>query len=117
MRLEDTERGDEIGVLGREMNTMAVNIDANQEKLRQEAEQVQLFADITTFRTGDSQEVQTILNTAVVGARKKLNADRVVVYRFNPDRSGYIAAESVLAGIASSLRGKSHRSLYSRTTY
>lgn len=106
MRLENTEREDEIGVLGREMNTMAANIDANQEKLRQESEQVQLFADITAFRTGDTQEVQSILNTAVAGARKKLNADRVVVYRFNPDRSGYIAAESVLPGLPQALEEK-----------
>lgn len=86
MRLEDTERGDEIGVLGREMNTMAANIDANQEKLRQEAEQVQLFADITTFRTGDSQEVQTILNTAVAGARKNLT------------QIGWLSIASILTG-------------------
>jgi methyl-accepting chemotaxis protein PixJ len=107
MRLEDTEREDEIGVLGREMNTMAANIDANQEKLRQEAEQLQLFADITAFfRTGDTQEVQSILNTAVAGARRKLNADRVVVYRFNSDWSGYIAAESVLPGLPQALEEK-----------
>lgn len=106
VRLEATERGDEIGVLSRDMNAMAANIDANQEKIRQEAELVQLFANITAIRTGDKQEIQTILNTAVVGARKRLNADRVVVYRFNPDRSGYIAAESVLPELPQALEEK-----------
>lgn len=40
-----------------------------------------------------------ILNTTVRELRQEINADRVVVYSFNPDWSGYISAESVLPGL------------------
>ncbi|NJK27881.1 MAG: GAF domain-containing protein, partial [Coleofasciculaceae cyanobacterium SM2_3_26] len=40
--------------------------------------------------------LEDILTTAVAEVRKFLEADRVVVYQFEPDTSGRIVAESVL---------------------
>lgn len=99
VRLEASDdRQDEIGILSREMNTMAANIEANLEARRQEAERVKLFADIAASRARESQDLSAVFDQAVSGARKILSADRVVIYRFNSDWSGYIAAESVLPG-------------------
>ncbi|MBA2747258.1 MAG: GAF domain-containing protein, partial [Tatlockia sp.] len=44
-----------------------------------------------------------IFNQALTGAREILNVDRVVIYRFNPDWSGYILSESVLPGFPCAL--------------
>lgn len=44
-----------------------------------------------------------VLNTAVIEVRKFLNADRAFIYRFNPDFSGVIVVESVMAGWSSAL--------------
>lgn len=103
VRLEATERSDEIGVLSREMNAMAVSIDANQEQLRQEAERVKLFADVASSRVRGSQDLQSVFDKAVTGAREILQADRVIVYRFNPDWSAYITGESVVPGLPQAL--------------
>ena len=98
VRLEATERQDEIGVLSQEMNKMALSIDTNLEARRQQAEREQLFANIAASRLLLFQDLEPVFNQAVQGAREILKADRVVVYRFNPDWSGYVVAESVLTG-------------------
>ncbi len=103
VRLEATERSDEIGILNREMNAMAVSIDANQEQLRQEAERVKLFAEVASSRVRSSQDLQSVFDKAVSGAREILQADRVIVYRFNPDWSAYITGESVVPGLPQAL--------------
>lgn len=45
-----------------------------------------------------SLDIDTIINTTVEEVRKFLQCDRVLVYRFNPDWSGMIVAESVRLG-------------------
>jgi methyl-accepting chemotaxis protein PixJ len=51
-----------------------------------------------TRRIHESPSEETILKTTVEEIRKALKADRIVVYRFNTDWGGYVAAESVLSG-------------------
>jgi twitching motility protein PilJ len=51
-----------------------------------------------TRRIHESPSEERILKTTVEEIRKALKADRVVVYRFNADWGGYVAAESVLSG-------------------
>ena len=89
---------DEVGQLAVTFNEMADSIETNLKVRRQEAEGVQLFANIAASRLRDFQDLDPIFNQAVQGAREILKADRVVVYRFNPDWSGYVVAESVLTG-------------------
>ena len=43
-------------------------------------------------------DLDYILNTAVTDTRELLQIDRLVIYRFNPDWSGYIMIESVASG-------------------
>jgi signal transduction histidine kinase len=48
-----------------------------------------------TLRIQQSLRLEDILQTSVKEVQKILNTDRVLVYRFNADRSGYVAAEAV----------------------
>jgi methyl-accepting chemotaxis protein PixJ len=98
--------GDEIAVLGANINRMA---DQVQELLRQqeiESEQARLFTNIATARADKAQDVDEVFNQALAGAKDILNADRVVVYRFKPDWSGYIANEAVSPGFPQALNDK-----------
>ena len=98
--------GDEIAVLGSNINRMA---DTVQELLRQqelETEQTRLFANVASSRAENVQDVKEVFNQALAGAKDILNADRVVVYRFKADFSGYIANESVSPGFPQALNDK-----------
>ena len=108
VRLEETSRQDEIGILSQELNQMAARVEANLETSLQEVELVklQLFADIAASRAYNFQDLESVFNKAVQGARDILKVDRVVIYRFNADWSGYIATESVLQGWPRALAGK-----------
>jgi methyl-accepting chemotaxis protein PixJ len=106
VRLEATERLDEIGILSQELNQMATNIEASLEARRQEAERANFFNNIATLKKGEYQDLKSVFDKALSGARELLKAERVVIYRFNPDWSGYIAAESVAPGWKSALNDK-----------
>ncbi|MGL5807215.1 MAG: GAF domain-containing protein, partial [Xenococcaceae cyanobacterium] len=49
-------------------------------------------------RIGESIDENEILKTTVEEVRKELRVDRVVVYNFNDNWSGYISSESVIPG-------------------
>ena len=61
------------------------------------AEQAQQFIELAHL-IRESLNEEEVLNTTVRELRKEIRADRVVVYSFNYDWSGYISAESVLPG-------------------
>ncbi len=63
-----------------------------------ETQTAHLFGDIAASRTRTSQDLENVLNKAVEGALNILQAERVVIYRFYPDWSGYISTEAVLPG-------------------
>ncbi|GBF78830.1 GAF domain-containing protein [Aphanothece sacrum] len=69
------------------------------EKIQETAGQARLFGDIS-FRARRSLSMQDILTSTVEGARKTLNTDRVLIYRFNADWSGTMIAESIGEGFA-----------------
>lgn len=62
------------------------------------AEEAQLFAEITAVEAKDYSELTPVLSKVVNIIRDRLRCDRVVIYRFNPDWSGFISAESVTTG-------------------
>ena len=64
--------------------------------------QQQLIAE-TALHIRQSLDLSQILNTAVREVQLLLNCDRVVIYRFVPDMSGDIVAESVKPGWTKSL--------------
>lgn len=70
--------------------------------LNKNLQQRQLITE-TALRIRQSLDLLGILNTAVKEVQLLFNCDRVVIYRFVPDMTGYIAAESVKSGWKKSL--------------
>jgi len=66
--------------------------------------QAQFYADLAhSAGVGDHQAV---FDLAVQSVKRKLNVDRVVIYRFEADSSGVIVAEAVDSGWPTALRNK-----------
>ncbi len=91
------EGEDELAVLESNINLMADQLQTLLQEQEAEAERLQLFADIT-LRIRQSLNLEDILKTAVKEVRKVLKTERVVIYRFHPDWSGSVVAESVAPG-------------------
>jgi PAS domain S-box-containing protein len=68
-----------------------------EELLRQQSEREQLVAQIAQ-RIRQSLNLETILNTTVSEVRGFLQAERVFIYRFEPDWSGFVVVESIAPG-------------------
>lgn len=68
-----------------------------QEELNRQIERSHLFAEIT-LKIRQSLQLDEILQTTVTEVRTFLQADRVVIYRFWPDKSGTVVTEAVLPG-------------------
>ena len=102
----DVVGSDEIAQLASTFNTMADSIEDNEAQLRQETAQTRLLAEITGSRTTNQQEIDQTFVQALHNARKLLNVDRMVIYRFNPDQSGYISHESVARGLPVALNNE-----------
>jgi methyl-accepting chemotaxis protein PixJ len=83
---------DELAVLGSNINSMA--------------EQIQRRTELSTLslEIRQSTDLDKTLDTLVQETRRMLDADRVVIYRFNPDWSGYLSHESVLPNLPSALK-------------
>lgn len=62
-----------------------------------QAQRERIIAEITQ-RIYQSLDLEEILNTTVEEVRQFLQADRVVIYRFESDWSGVVAMESVASG-------------------
>ena len=73
-----------------------------QSLLRKSFQQQQLIAQ-TALRIRKSSDISEILNIAVEEVQLLLKCDRVIVYRFAPDMSGDIVAESIDSGWTKSL--------------
>ena len=73
--------------------------------LAKNQQQQQLIAE-TALRIRQSLDLSEILSTAVREVRLLLDCDRVIIYRFAPDMSGDIVAESVNSGWRRSLGAK-----------
>ncbi len=65
--------------------------------LRQQAEREGLLVAIAQ-RVRQSLNLDEILNTTVMEVRQLLQTDRVIIYRFEPDWSGFVVVESVSDG-------------------
>lgn len=78
--------------------------------IQQQAEREHLLRE-TTQRIRQSLDLATIFNTATQEIRQLINADRVGIFRFDPDSNfndGEIVSESVVAGFISALATKIH---------
>ncbi len=65
-----------------------------EESVQRQSDRAQLLS-ASTLRIRQSLDLQEILTTTVQEVRQFLQADRVVIYQFGPDRKGTIAVESV----------------------
>ncbi|NEP12290.1 MAG: GAF domain-containing protein [Symploca sp. SIO2C1] len=88
----------ETQTLAHTFNNLVTRVKGLLHEQTRETEQAQLFANIATTRTRTTTDLEFVFNQAIHGARQILQADRVVIYRFNPNGHGYIAAESVASG-------------------
>lgn len=70
--------------------------------VREKAEHDRIFA-MTTLKISRSLDGEEVLETAVHEVRQCLGAERVVIYRFDPDDSGLVVVESVAESFASIL--------------
>ncbi|UBF25802.1 GAF domain-containing protein [Kovacikia minuta CCNUW1] len=84
-----TQVGNQLGA--------ALQLADSIQEVQLQAERRQLIANIAD-RIRKPLDIQTILNTTAEDARHLFNADRVAVYRFNPDWNGEFIAESVADG-------------------
>ncbi|MEH2337634.1 GAF domain-containing sensor histidine kinase [Nostoc sp.] len=69
-----------------------------QAKAREKAAQWQKTIAITIEKIRQFLDLENIFRTSTVELRQLLNADRVAIYRFNPDWSGEFVFESVAEG-------------------
>lgn len=69
-----------------------------QAKAREKAAQWQKIIAITIEKIRQSLDLESIFHTTTGELRQLLNADRVAIYRFNPDWSGEFVFESVAEG-------------------
>ncbi len=97
IRLE-VQGEDELAQLGSNINDMATQLETLVQEQALSAEQARFLAEITGSRVLNRQDLDKLFNQALDGARKLLNVERVVVYRFNPDGRGYVSNESVGTG-------------------
>jgi PAS domain S-box-containing protein len=70
------------------------------EELERQSRRAQLLADLS-LKIRQSLDIAEILETAVTEIQALLKADRVLVYRFQPDGSGIISNEKTQPGIPS----------------
>lgn len=98
---------DELAILGTNLNTMAARI---QDILQQQVvttEKARFLTSITVdSRSTDEVGLNQVFDRSLDRARHFLQVDRVVIYRFKSDWSGYISNEAVIAGYPQALKDK-----------
>jgi methyl-accepting chemotaxis protein PixJ len=95
---------DELTSLGMNINQMAAQLETLLKKQKEESEEKkQLLEDTQALKNlaihlSGAWDVRDIYNLAVQDIRQALQADRVVIYKFDEDWKGIFLAESVIAG-------------------
>ncbi|WPF88888.1 methyl-accepting chemotaxis protein [Cyanobacterium aponinum AL20118] len=85
---------DEIGDLADTFNLLAENIESNETLLLLDAEKASLFQEITGARVVDEDDINQVFDRSLPKAKEILEVDRLVIYRFKPNWSGYISNEA-----------------------
>ena len=97
---------DELAALGANINLMASRLETLLWTQAAETEQAGLFGDIASSPARTAQDLEEIFDKAVLGALRILEADRVVIYRFDSNWRGHISAEAVVPGLPQALGDK-----------
>ena len=91
---------DEVATLGTNLNTMASRLQGMLQEQETAAGKAQFLTAITAeLRAADEDGLNRIFDQSIEKALFFLEVDRVVIYRFKPDGSGYISNESVAMGL------------------
>ena len=91
------QKGDDLTFLQEQLHQLSQQLKTLFQKQSKITQQRQLFSSIA-FRTRQSPKEEVLFQTTVQGARQILEVDRVVIYRFNPDWTGTMVAESIVPG-------------------
>ncbi|MGK7932995.1 MAG: methyl-accepting chemotaxis protein [Microcystaceae cyanobacterium] len=97
---------DELGLLGQNINQMSGKLKNLLQEQTLSVEQSRLLADMANRLNLEKEDVDSLLGDTLKRIRSLLNTDRVVMYRFNSDKSGYVAEEALNDGISSALSEK-----------
>jgi methyl-accepting chemotaxis protein PixJ len=92
----------EFQELAYNFNQLVANFDRTLQQQQLAAQANKLFGKIA-LTAQESVDRQQVYNTGVSGTRKILTADRVSIFRFNPDGSAIVIAESIAAGYPKTL--------------
>ncbi|MBW4470843.1 MAG: GAF domain-containing protein [Stenomitos rutilans HA7619-LM2] len=102
----DSATMDEIGKIAQVFNQLAdsavkaESLLANQTLQRDgRVQRTHVIGQIASSRARTEQDLETVFEQAVQGAKAALNVDRVVIYRFYANWSGYISTEAVAPGL------------------
>ncbi|MBW4691714.1 MAG: GAF domain-containing protein [Lyngbya sp. HA4199-MV5] len=97
---------DEIGKIAQVFNQLADSAVTSDSLLTDQTRQregrvkrTHFIGQIASSRARTEQDLETIFEQAVQGAKAALMVDRVVIYRFYADWSGYISTEAVVPGL------------------
>lgn len=85
---------DEIGNLADTFNLLAENIESNEALLLLDAQKASLFQEITGAKVVDEDDINQVFDRSLPKAQEILEVDRLVIYRFKNDWSGYISNEA-----------------------
>ncbi|MBW4467883.1 MAG: GAF domain-containing protein [Pegethrix bostrychoides GSE-TBD4-15B] len=97
---------DELAVLGGNINTMAARL---QDILQEQAgltDQASFLTSVTANTRAASGDIDQLFDQALAKSRQFLGLERMVIYRFKSDWSGYISNESVADGFPKALEDK-----------
>jgi methyl-accepting chemotaxis protein len=95
----DVQGEDELAELGANINQMTSQLNIF-------VQEQALLAKVTGSRTFNLQDLNDLFKDVLEDARQILNADRIVIYRFNPDGAGFVSAEAVTRGLPRALNDK-----------
>ncbi len=94
--LEGTQ---ETQVLAQTFNDLVSQTQTLLEETRQDAAESAFIGQIAGTVVTDAESADTVTDQALAEARELMQVDRVVVYRFQEDGSGYISNEGVGKGL------------------
>jgi len=104
-RLE-IEGDDELAQLGLNVNEMALQLDQLLQEQEMAAQEAKVLTEMNGINIKDYEQLNPFFNKILAMIQFKLNADRVVIYRFDEDGSGKIIAESVGANLTKAMNQK-----------
>jgi methyl-accepting chemotaxis protein len=81
--------------LAKSINHLAMTVKHLTQEQTVAIERARLLATMTTTRALTQADVESFFSRALADSRRILGVDRIVIYRFRADYSGYISNESV----------------------